>query len=98
MSANTTGKTIHVYVCPTPGCDNYYGSTDMGDLGSQFTGPKTEDKFALQATTGSTARHTRAACPFCRVRGRHVERVRMSLQIAVPTTGPATPALPHYHI
>ncbi len=93
-----TGKEIVVYICPTPNCTHYYGSPDMGDLGAQFTGPKTEDKPALQKSTGSTARHTRAACPFCRIRGVYVERVRMTIKVAVPTVGPPTPDLPRFHI
>lgn len=93
-----TGKEIVVYICPTPTCTHYYGSPDMGDLSTQFTGPKTEDKPALQKSTGSTARHTRAACPFCRIRGIYVERVRMTIKVAVPTVGLPTPDLPPFHI
>lgn len=92
-----TSKTIVVYVCPTPDCRNYYGSSDMGDLSSVFTGPKTENKHALQQATGSTAHHSRAACPFCKTRGNQVERVPMTLKIAVPVVGPPTPELPPYH-
>ncbi len=96
--ATATMKTIHVYVCPTPGCPDFFGSTTMGALHHQFTGPMTENKPALLASTGSTARHTRAACPTCRIRGVHVERVLVTTRISVPTTGPATPDLPRYHV
>ncbi len=87
-------KQIEVYVCPTPQCGSYYGHSNMPDLGSWFTGPKTEDMGALEDATGSKYRHSRAACPDCRRSGREVERVRVTVLIEVPETGPPTPRLP----
>lgn len=92
-----TNKTLEFFVCPTPGCDDYFGHNGMKDLGAIFTGPKIEDRPELQRTTGSTMRHSRAECPSCRERDHiQVERVRMSWVVQVPTSGPPTPELPPY--
>lgn len=91
-----THKTVRVYVCPTPHCGDYFGTGTMEDLTKIFTGPKTEDKPNLLEKTGSDARHTRAACPSCRVRGTHVERILMETVLRVPVAGPPTPELPRH--
>ena len=85
---------VAVYVCPTPGCGNYYGASTMGDLGKQFTGPKVEDRAGLARATGSEMRHTRAECPDCRQRGLAVERKLVERTIQVEASGPPTPPLP----
>jgi hypothetical protein len=87
-------KKISVYVCPSEDCTNYFGASGMPDLSQQWTGPKIEDRAALEASSGSGVRHTRAACPDCRARGHEVERRLMVVNIAIPTKGPETPPLP----
>jgi hypothetical protein len=90
----TTKKRIQVYICPEPGCGNYYGSASMPDLSKRFSGPKLEDTHKLAQETGSPVRHSRAACPDCRQRGKAVERVLVSVDVDVPVVGPPTPPLP----
>lgn len=88
-------KTIEVYVCPTEGCGDYYGTAGMPDLHTRFTGPKSEDQPVLEITSGSPYRHTRAECPSCRARGRRVERVRMRVAVDMgEAVTVETPALP----
>lgn len=69
---------IQVYVCPTDGCGNYYGTSGMPDLSKQYTGPKTEDRFQVpleQSRVGVAGkRHSRAECPDCRQNGIYVDR------------------------
>lgn len=90
-----TNKTITVYICPTPECGDYYGSNGMGDLSKEFTGPKVEDKGKLEQETGSPYRHSRAECPTCRTeRQIHVERIPITVTVAVPVIGPPIPPLP----
>lgn len=88
----------YLYVCPTPGCGDYYGSSQMPDLGAEFTGPKCEDRGALEARTGSPYRHSRAACPSCRLRGVAVERALVRVAVPVPANAPPTPALPQRRV
>jgi hypothetical protein len=91
----TSRKRVEVYVCPTPGCGNFYGSSDMPALEAEFTGPKTEDGSALEMKTGSRFRHSRAECPDCRLKGLgRVVRVRRAVTIQVPVKGPPAPKLP----
>lgn len=85
---------IAVYVCPTIGCGNYYGTNGMPNLHEQFTGAKVEDRSALRDASGSPYRHSRAACPDCRSRGIKVERQLVNVHIATPAEEITTPALP----
>lgn len=88
-------KTVELYICPTQGCPNFYGTSTMPDLAEQFTGPKTEDATTLErGPHGSRYKHNRAECPDCRQRGEPVQRVRIRAQVKVPVEGPPTPALP----
>lgn len=69
---------IKVYVCPTDGCQNYYGASGMPDLSEEHTGPKTEDRHQVpldQSRVGVAGmRHSRAECPDCRQNGVYVDR------------------------
>lgn len=101
QAQQTTRKNIRVYVCPTPECSNFYGCSTMPNLYNEFTGPKTEDKHALEKATGHNVRHTRAECPECRVMRKdsdgkplQVERILLMVPINVPIAGPPTPPLP----
>jgi hypothetical protein len=90
----TTNKKITVYVCPTPGCPDYFGSSTMGDLSQEFTGPMVENRAKLTEETGSPYKHSRAECPTCRIKGIKVERVPLTTTLKVPAVGPPTPSLP----
>lgn len=89
-----TRKVVRVYVCPTPGCGNYYGSSGMPDLSQEFSGPKVEDKAAYERSHGSQYRCSRAECPDCRLKGNPVQRVPLDVAVMVPTEGPPAPPLP----
>lgn len=77
---------IQVYVCPTDGCMNYYGTSDMPDLTEEYTGPKTENRSQVPADQSRVgiagARHSRAECPDCRQRGVYVDRELLTIVIA----------------
>lgn len=97
-----TRKLVTVYVCPTPECDNFTAAPlDGSRLEEQWTGPKLENKVALQESSGSSYKHNRAECPTCRTYRRDidgnpllVQRIRLSVPINVPIVGPPTPSLP----
>lgn len=80
---------IEVYVCPTPGCGNYYGAKGMPVLEDHHTGPKTEDRHQIPAADSRVGvmgmRHNRAECPDCRIRGTYVQRQRVTVAVEVPT-------------
>lgn len=77
-------KTVEVWVCPTPGCGDYYGSSTAGDLTKQHSGPKVEDRAKLKEETGSPWKHNRAECPSCRQRGQKIQRQRVRVKIELP--------------
>lgn len=83
--------TLHVWVCPTKGCGNFYGSSSDQPLTEQFTGPKVEDRAELERKTGSPWKHNRAECPDCRAKGMKVQRARVAVQAALPEARPAPP-------
>jgi hypothetical protein len=75
------GKIVAVYVCPTPGCPDYYGASNMPalelqmNLRSDLTHTTSYDPSkALEDTT-----HNRAECPTCRIGGKKVDRIRVEL-------------------
>lgn len=85
---------IEVYACPTLYCPNYYGATNMPDLGSRFTSVMTEERHREPGDPcrgpepdgiPPGERHTRAECPDCRALGVYVERVRVAGFVLVPT-------------
>lgn len=98
VKAPTTRKEIQVYICPTPGCGDYYGSGNMPDLGTSWNGPKLEDQGVKELREGSRYTNNRQSCPSCRLRGVDVQRVLMALAVDVPTEGPPTPELPKGHM
>ena len=62
---------VTIYVCPTPGCGNYYGSSVASRLEDFPVGlrdinfePKPEEQH-----------RTRATCPDCFKKGTRVERI-----------------------
>lgn len=74
-AAKLKGKRIAVYVCPTEGCPDYFGSGGM---------PVLEDAVVGQSTANFEPRpkaewHSRASCPTCRASGKSVERIRVEL-------------------
>lgn len=82
-------RQIVVYVCPTPGCPDYFGHTRV-DL-DRPASARTEDRHAIREEMGTpedevASRHTRAECPTCRARGRRVERIRVTATAFVPVT------------
>lgn len=88
--------TIQVYVCPTKGCGNYYGtkSIESLDLHNQFTRPRVEDRAAYEQAHGTQYRHTRAECPDCRQRGVKVERALVFIEVNLPDDNTPTPVPP----
>lgn len=89
VSPPETVVTISAYVCPTPGCGNYFGSCTMPDLTKEYSGPKTENRHQVPAAQSPVGiegvRHTRAACPDCRGRGLDVERRLVTVNVRVPS-------------
>ncbi len=85
---------IEVYCCPTEGCPGYYGSNSMPDLSKEFTGPKPEDRFVREKSTGSAFTAARSECPICKVNGKRVERQRIAITVDVPVTDEEPPVLP----
>jgi hypothetical protein len=86
---------INVYICPTPGCPDYYGMGGMGDLSATRQGHRGAN---FERRSGSV-HHTRADCPTCRAHGRgRVERVRVTLEVErpQPITTTDLPALSGY--
>lgn len=76
-----------IWVCPSPGCADYYAAGGSGDLTSKHTGVKVEDKHLYPASTSRVGevgmRHNRAECPSCRLRGVHVDRVPVGVLVEV---------------
>jgi hypothetical protein len=62
---------VAVWVCPTPGCGNWYGSSSAGDLA----------RAENRAPNGGPVTSTRDECPDCKVRGKRVRRVRHMVAI-----------------
>lgn len=95
IEVQKTNKSVTLYVCPTPNCPSVTALTDPSEkLEEKWTGPKVEDKHALEKATGSRYRHNMAECPLCRVKGTKVQRVRITTVLEVPAIGPPAPPLP----
>lgn len=79
---------IVAWMCPTPGCGNYYGASDAPDLSTEWTGAR-----GLNFEPTPAAAHTRAQCPDCKARGVEVERVpvRTTVRRPAPITAPPNP-------
>lgn len=67
---------ISIYVCPTDGCTNYYGSSSMGDMSEVVA--KVGANFEPR---GPSAWHARAACPDCRTKGIMIDRELVTMVI-----------------
>lgn len=81
----TIAVEVGVYVCPTPGCGNYYGSSSMTDLAKAKIEPPVDNKDSYRkAHGGDTVKFTRDECPDCRQRGKSVPRqlVKTTLVLA----------------
>lgn len=79
---------VSLYVCPTPGCGNFYGSKSMPDLAAAKVEPPVDNKAAwLESHPGDPVKFMRAECPDCRQRGHRVERVLYTQTIVVPVPG-----------
>lgn len=59
---------MRLYICPAPGCGNYYGSSSMPDLATAQNRAH-NPRSGEYAITG-----TRDECPDCKARGRTVRR------------------------
>lgn len=69
---------VTVYVCPTPGCENYFASHKAGkDLHLRLQG----DRGMNGEFNPEHRHHTRASCPDCWDRGERVERVPVAVVI-----------------
>lgn len=84
----TQTKRVRFYVCPTPGCPDYFGSSSMQDLQTEWTGVKIEDRHQTGISVYEDApmgmRHPRAECPTCRLGGNHVMRLLAEAVVVVP--------------
>jgi hypothetical protein len=95
MRMEKTTKQIAVYICPTPDCGNYYGTSLMPDLTKEFSGVKLDDAGSLEAKGQSRYKQSRAECPDCRACGRgRIVRVLTRVNVAIPVIGPEAPELP----
>lgn len=63
-----------VWVCPNPGCGNYYGASGAGDLSKRLN----------QDAKGNPT-FARSICPDCREHGHMVERIPLSIEVTVPS-------------
>lgn len=68
-------KTVPVtlYICPTMGCDNYYGSSSMPDLEKAITSC-THIETHVGGEVRRNLSHSRAQCPDCKA-----QRVKVKL-------------------
>jgi hypothetical protein len=69
------GKRVAVYVCPTPGCPDYYGTGGMPALEERIVGQRGQNFEPRPESQW----HSRAECPTCRAGGKKVERIRVEL-------------------
>jgi hypothetical protein len=67
---------VLIYVCPTEGCNNYYGASSMPDLSKEKVFPSTAN-----GGMHVPARFTRDECPDCRQNGKSVKRLRKAVII-----------------
>lgn len=67
--------TVEVWVCPTVGCGHYYAAPSAGDLAQKSTSKQVDGR--------TVDVRVRAACPSCRLRGVHADRVRRSVEVAL---------------
>lgn len=67
-----------IWACPTPECGNYYASS--GYAGQTLDKEVTGDR-GMNGEHTPEAGHSRAECPDCRARGRHVERIPVLVDI-----------------
>jgi hypothetical protein len=84
---------VTVWICPTPGCFDYYGASSAGNLFKERTYPRAENVGAFRDMHGRDYVCTRATCPSCRQRGLSVERVPVSIEVNRPSAV-ATPTGP----
>lgn len=77
---------ITVWVCPTPGCGNYFASSGAPDLSQEKTGKKVEDVAEWEKKTGQRHTHMRSACPDCKAlrNGLLVDRKPVTTRVVVP--------------
>lgn len=68
---------VVLWVCPTPGCGNYYGTSGTGDL----------TKILNKSITNNPT-FPRSTCPDCHRFGRGtVERIPVTTTVKVPDAG-----------
>lgn len=74
---------IEVWVCPTPGCGDYYGAAGAGDL-SQSRNLVSDMKHTVKSDPFAHPEvvSTRATCQACRARGVDVERQRVVINLS----------------
>lgn len=62
---------VLLYICPTEGCGNYYGSSAMGNMEN------------IQTDSHMRATFPRKRCPDCHIRGRDVMREPVMINVEV---------------
>jgi hypothetical protein len=62
-----------IWICPTPGCGNYYAASNAGDLAESYN-----------LNHNGQRSFNRAECPDCRIRGTQVQRVAVDIRPTVP--------------
>lgn len=87
---------IKLFICPTPDCGNYYGSSSTpADLTQHLSGPKVENRASQQDTTGSPWTGARSDCPDCRERtGDRITRELVVIEVPLPEPRTPVPDLP----
>jgi hypothetical protein len=71
-------KQVSFYLCPTVGCDNYYGAASMGDLAKaeNIESAMRHNEHSRPASDPVVMSH-RADCPSCRANGLGVVKRRL---------------------
>lgn len=74
-------KSMIIYVCPTPGCDNFFGAPDFRPDRQDLSQPQE----ARSQTDGHRYQtHARSECPDCRLKGKKVDRVPYIVTAVLP--------------
>jgi hypothetical protein len=86
---------VKVWVCPTDGCGNYYGSSSQAHL--DLTNEINHESSMLHSKDSSPANPrvvgNRGICPDCRSRGQEVQRERVTVDVMTHGRKPALRAV-----
>jgi hypothetical protein len=60
---------VTLWICPSFGCGNYFGSSSAGDLDAEFN-----------TTARGEPTFPRSRCPICATKGRDVKRLQVTFE------------------